>query len=229
MRTLLLKALPACLICGVAPLAFANGGGAMPSMSLPAPRVATPQQQARDLYNDGVGYVKKADKSDAAAAKATDAAKKERATRESHDRYASALGKFQQSVQLDPDGYEAWNYVGYTSRKLGDYDDALAAYDKALSLKPGYPDALEYRGEAYLAVGRIPDAQQAYLDLYAGNRALAGKLLTAMKSWAAAQRASTSGSGAANLDELDKWIQERAQIAGQTAALTREGTAASWR
>ncbi len=50
-----------------------------------------------------------------------------------------------------------------------------------------------------------------------------------MKSWAADQRANASGSNATNLDELDKWIQERAQIAGQTAALTRAGTAASWR
>ena len=95
------------------------------------------------------------------------------------------------------------------------------------TLKPGYPDALEYRGEAYLGLNRIPDAQQAYLDLYAGNRALAGKLLSAMKAWSTAQRAAAAN--VANLDDFDKWIQEREQIAGQTAALTRAGTAASWR
>ncbi|HJX19387.1 MAG TPA: tetratricopeptide repeat protein, partial [Steroidobacteraceae bacterium] len=111
----------------------------------------------------------------------------------------------------------------------GHYDEALAAYGKALAIKPGYADALEYRGEAYLALNRIPDAQHAYLDLYAGNRALAGKLLTAMKNWVADQRAKPAGGNAASLDDLDKWIQERAQIAGQTAALTRAGTAASWR
>ena len=49
-----------------------------------------------------------------------------------------------------------------------------------------------------------------------------------MKSWLAAQRANPS-TAATGLDELDKWIQERAQIAGQTAALTRAGAAASWR
>jgi tetratricopeptide (TPR) repeat protein len=220
----------ACLLAALSLSASANGGGgmSMPSMSTPSHQ-ATPQEKARDAYNDGVRYVKKADKAQQTANEATDSGKKDKAAKEAHDAYASALARFKDSAGLDPSLHEAWNYVGYTSRKLGDYDDALAAYDKALSLKPGYPDALEYRGEAYLAVGRIPDAQQAYLDLYAGNRALAGKLLTAMKSWAAAQRASTSGSGATNLDELDKWIQERAQIAGQTAALTREGTAASWR
>ena len=222
-----LKAMSACLLVTALPAVWANGGG---SMSMPAPmqRVDTPQQKARDAYNDGVREVKKADKAQAAAAEATDAGKKDKAAREAHDAYAAALAKFKQATDLDPTLYEAWNYVGYTSRKLGNYDDALPAYDKALSLKPGFADALEYRGEAYLGLSRIPDAQQAYLDLYAGNRGLAAKLLTAMKSWAATQRANPSAN-ATDLDSLDKWIQERTQIAGQTAALTREGTSASWR
>jgi tetratricopeptide (TPR) repeat protein len=209
---------------------WANGGGGMSMPSQPRmPREQTPQQKARDAYNDGVHYVKKADKAQETAAQATDAGKKDKAGHEARDRYAEALAKFQMATGLDATLHEAWNYVGYTSRKLGHYEEALAAYDKALTLKPGFADALEYRGEAYLALNRIPDAQQAYLDLYAGNRALAGKLLAAMRSWAADQRANASGSNATNLDELDKWIQERAQIAGQTAALTRAGTAASWR
>ena len=229
MRTLL-RVLSACLLSGAVPAAFANGGGGMPSMGGGSmPRAASPQQQARDLYNDGVGYVKKADKADLEAAQATDARKKERAVRESHDRYASALGKFQQAVKLDAERYEAWNYVGYTSRKLGHYDDALSAYDRALSLKPGFPDAIEYRGEAYLAVNRLEDAKKAYLDLFAGNRALADKLLTAMKGWVATQHAAPAGDNAASIDELDKWIQERTQIAAQTASLTRAGTATAWR
>ena len=224
MRTLL-QVLSACLLCGAVPAALASGGGAMPSM----PRAASPQQQARELYNDGVGYVKKADRADLEATQAAAAGRKERAARESHDRYAAALGKFQQAVQLDPERYEAWNYLGYTSRKLGHYDDALSAYERALSLKPGYPDAIEYRGEAYLAVNRLEDAKQAYLDLFAGNRALADKLLSAMRSWVAARHAAPAGDNAASVEELDKWIQERTRIAGETAALTRAGTAAAWR
>jgi tetratricopeptide (TPR) repeat protein len=196
----------------------------MPSMPM---RQATPQDKARDAYNDGVRYVKKADKAQQAANDATDPGKKDKASKEAHDAYAAALAKFSESTSLDSSLHEAWNYLGYTSRKLGNYDDALAAYAKALSLKPGYPDALEYRGEAYLGLNRVTDAQQSYLDLYAGNRALAGKLLTAMKGWSSAQRA--NGASADSLDEFDKWVQEREQIAAQTAALTRAGTAASWR
>jgi tetratricopeptide (TPR) repeat protein len=228
MRTLV-KVSAAFLACGALSAAHANGGGAMPMPPPSMPRVAGPEQQARELYNDGVGYVRKADRADLEAAHASDSGRKERDMRESHDRYASALGKFEQAVQLDPQRYEAWNYVGYTSRKLGHYDDALAAYDKALSLKPGYPDAIEYRGEAYLAVNRLDDARQAYLDLFAGNRKLADKLLSAMKDWVAAQRAAPAADHAASVEELDKWIQERTQIAAQTAALTRAGTATAWR
>jgi tetratricopeptide (TPR) repeat protein len=226
---LALRLLLAALLADLSVAAFANGGGGMSMPSMPTPRAETPQQKARDAYNDGVRSVKKADKAQQTAAEATDAGKKDKAAHEAHDAYAAALTKFTEATGLDPTLHEAWNYVGYTNRKLGNYDDALAAYDKALAIKPGYPDALEYRGEAYLGLGRIPDAQQAYLDLYAGNRALAGKLLGAMKSWSTAQRSSPAGSSATNLDELDKWIQERTQIASQTAALTREGTAASWR
>ena len=57
----------------------------------------------------------------------------------------------------------------------------------------------------------------------------AGKLLDAMKSWIAAQHPATAGGDAPAVSDLDKWVQERSQIAAQTAGLTRQGTAASWR
>lgn len=220
----------ACLLATAVP-AWSNGGGggmSMPQRMPDRPREVTPEEQAKSAYNDGVHYVKKADKAQAASLEAKDAGKKDKQAKEAQEPYARALESFKRAADLDFTLPEAWNYVGYTSRKLGHYEDALAAYDKALNLKPGYTDALEYRGEAFLAMNRISDAQQAYLDLYAGDRALAGKLLTAMRGWLTTQRASPAGT-AINLDDVDKWIQERAQIAGQTASLTRAGTAASWR
>jgi tetratricopeptide (TPR) repeat protein len=216
--------LSACVLIATVPSAWANGGG---PVSRPMPMEQTPQDQAAGLYNQGVHDVKKADKYQTSATELTDAKKKERALKEAQEYYTSALSKFQQAVKTDPRNHEAWNYVGYTNRKLGNYDVALAAYGQALTLKPGYPDALEYRGEAFLGLNRVSDAQQAYLDLFASNRALADKLLTAMKSWLQTQRASSSAD-ANQVNELDKWIQERSAIASQTASLTREGAAASW-
>lgn len=218
----------ACLLVAAAPSAWSNGGGSMSMPEVRAPREESPEDKAKTAYNKGVHDVKKADKAQASSAQLTDAGKKDRAVHEAQEYYSSALAKFQEAVQDDARMHEAWNYVGYTNRKLGNYDAALAAYEKALTLKPGYPDALEYRGEAFLGLNRISDAQQAYLDLFASNRALADKLLTAMRGWLDAQRGSSTAD-ASKVSELDKWIQERSAIAGQTASLTREGTAASWK
>jgi tetratricopeptide (TPR) repeat protein len=222
-----------CLLVAATPFAWAAGGGSMGggsmgggSMQMP-PREESPQDRAKGFYNQGVRDVKKADKFHASALQLTDAGKKAKAVREAQEYYSSALKRFETATENDPEMYEAWNYVGYTNRKLGNYDTALAAYGRALTLHPGYPEALEYRGEAFLGLNRVADAQQAYLDLFAGNRALADKLLASMKDWLQTQRASSSAD-ANTVSELDKWIQERSAIAGQTASLTREGTAASW-
>ena len=172
--------------------------------------------------------MKKADKYQASALQVTDARKKDHAVHEAQEYYESALKRFQQAADANPQMPEAWNYLGYTNRHLGNYDAALTAYERALTLRPGYPDALEYRGEAFLGLNRIADAKQAYLDLFAGNGQLADKLLVAMRGWLDAQRASASADVTA-VSELDKWIQERSAIAGQTAALTRDGAAASWK
>jgi tetratricopeptide (TPR) repeat protein len=220
--------LSACVLISALPVAWAAGGGPMPRMNTPQP---TPSEdQAKSAYNDGVRDVHKADKYQTSADEQSDAKKKDKAQREAKEHYTAALNKFMQAVRLDPRMHEAWNYVGYTNRKLGEYQTALAAYERALVLHPGYPEALEYRGEAFLALHRISDAEQAYLDLFAANRQLADKLLTAMKGWVTTQRtANSGGSDATAVDAFDKWVQERAQIASQTASLTRAGAASTWR
>jgi tetratricopeptide (TPR) repeat protein len=192
--------------------------------STPA-RELTPEEQGKQAYNSGIRAANKGDKYSDKAEKATDARKKEKFTKEASEEYATARARFEQATQLAPSMPEAWNMLGYTRRKLGDYDAALQAYDKSLSLRPSFPEAIEYRGEAFLRMKRFDDAKQAYLDLFAGNRKLADKLLGSMKSWIDSARAS----GTEGIEDFAKWVQERSQIAGQTAALTREGAGESWR
>ena len=69
------RLLLACVL--VAPLtAWPNGGGGMSMPSIPSPpREPTPQERARDAYNDGVHDVKKADKAQGAADEAKDPGK----------------------------------------------------------------------------------------------------------------------------------------------------------
>lgn len=213
-----------------APAALAAAGGPANSGSnMNVPREQTPKEMARAAYNDGVRAVKKADKQAGIAASATDPRKRDKAAKQSAALYERGRDKFSAAVQQVATMHEAWNYLGYTRRKLGELESALIAYDRALALRPTYAEAIEYRGEAYLALNRLNDAKQAYLDLYVGDRKLADQLLAAMKNWVAAKRSSTSSGDPEALDAFDQWVQERAQIAAQTASLTRSGAHESWR
>ena len=153
----------------------------------------TPEEQARNDYNAGVRLVEKADELAADAARQTDERKKAKARSKAEQTYSTAMKKFANATQLQPSNYQAWNYVGYTNRKLGKYDAALAAYDRALKLKPDYAEAIEYRGHAYLGLNRLSEAKEAYLALFAGNRQLAATLLTAMQEWVGQHRGDAAG------------------------------------
>jgi|SRR6185436_2797699 len=221
-----LKPLTTILLLAAAGTAFGAGSGSMPSM----PRIesASPEDQARDAYNIGVRGVEKADGLIADAAQLTDTRKQQKALDKAHSGYANARKKFARATELNPRLPEAWNYLGYTNRQLGDYEASLAAYDHALALKPGFPEAIEYRGHAYLGLNRLNDAKQAYLALYSSNRKLAAQLLTGMQDWIGSHRGNPAGVDTASLEAFASWVSERSAIAAQTASLTREGASASW-
>ena len=225
MRTYI-KPLVTILLLATAGTTFGAGSGPMPSM----PRVenASPEEQARDAYNAGVRAVEKADTLTADAARQTDARKQQKMLDKAHSSYSAAQKKFSRATDLNPRLAEAWNYLGYTNRKLGDYPAALSAYDHALALKPGFPEAIEYRGHAYLGLNRINDAKQAYLALFGSHRELAARLLAGMQEWIGSHRGNPAGVDAASLDAFASWVNERSTIAGQTASLTREGASARW-
>ncbi|MEJ0086566.1 MAG: tetratricopeptide repeat protein [Pseudomonadota bacterium] len=231
MRTSI-KFFAAGLILCAACTAFGAGGGETPPRTLGADpnggRVLSQEDQARQQYNYGVRAVGKADAIDAGAARQTDAKKRAKLLAKARTAYSAALQRFVKATELDHSMHEAWNYLGYTSRKLGNYNDALLAYDRALSLKPGYPEAIEYRGHAYLALDRLSEAKEAYLALYAGNRKLAAQLLAAMQGWVGEHRANAAGVDGAMIESFAAWVSERSTIAGQTAGLTREGAPAAW-
>jgi tetratricopeptide (TPR) repeat protein len=200
----------------VADPAFAAGSGSVstPAASMPAAPAASPAEQARSAHNAGVKLLKKAE--GAAPEKAEKA-------------YRKALEKFEQAMQLDGELADSWNYVGYCRRKLGEHDGALIAYDRALALRPDFAEALEYRAQAYLGVGRIEEARNDYLAVFAKDRAMSAQLLEKMRAWVDAQRAAPGPLSATDLDAFAAWIDERAQIAAQTASLGRDAAPSAWR
>src|SRR5271156_2184488 len=153
-----------------------SGGGASGSTGSEGSSRSMPEEQAKDAYNSGVRSIKKAQEYDSDAAKAPSPEKAAKAQDKAHQAYSKALGQFIDAVSKQPSMYQAWNYIGFANRHLGNYDDSLSAYAKALELNPNYPDAIEYRGEAYLGLNRPDDAKQAYMSLFGTSRALPDEL-----------------------------------------------------
>jgi tetratricopeptide (TPR) repeat protein len=224
-----LKPVALLLMLATACTAFGAGGGQMPSpMPTQARESLTPEDQARNDYNAGVRLVEKADQLTTDAMHQADERKKTKALSKADQAYAAAMKKFSHATELQPSNYQAWNYIGYTNRKVGKYEAALAAYDHALRLKPDYAEAIEYRGHAYLGLNRLADAKAAYLALFAGNRQLAATLLAAMQEWLGDHRGGVAGVDGATVESFASWVSERSTIASQTASLTREGAVSAW-
>jgi len=225
-----LAVLVAVAACAALPdsAAHAAGGGSMDMPRIPADQ-RTPEDEARDAYNAGVKQIEKAQQYEANAAGAGDDSKRERLLKKSTSAYERAAREFGKAVDSVPGLYQAWNYLGFARRHLGQYDAALEAYDRALKLEPGYADAIEYRAEAWLGLNRLDDARKAYMDLFSRSRKHADQLLASMQKYVDQRRQEPNGLNPQSLEEFAQWVGERATIAQQTASLDTGSTTASWR
>src|SRR6188508_2288822 len=164
---------------------LANGGGVGAPMASSPAVVRSPEALAKDAYNSGISHRDKGDQAEADMAKKTDVKDKAKALAKAKDEYTKAYKDFEKATDLMPKFYQAYNGMGYTLRKTGDSAKALDMYNRALTLAPGFPDAIEYRGVAFLKLNRIDDAKAAYLDLFARDRKNADDLMKAMTEWVA--------------------------------------------
>jgi len=203
--------------------AIASGARA-PSPSSPP---MSPEEIAVQAYNSGIDHRDKGAKFELQASSAA-AKDRDKIMEKAKKEYGNALKDFKRATDNSPRMYQAFNGMGFAYRKTGDYVKALENYDKALALQPGFPDALEYRGEAYLGLNRIDDAKQAYMALFASDPAQADVLLTAMKKWAEPRKADPAGVDPTALSSFEKWIQERGQLAQLTAPMALTAHRTSW-
>jgi tetratricopeptide (TPR) repeat protein len=222
--------LTAALIIAPVAMSLAHGGGSMSGGggSMSAPPSGTPENRAKDAYNSGIRNIKKAQEYESDAAKASSPEKSAKASDKAHQYYSKAVEQFIDAVSQQPQMYQAWNYLGFANRHLGSYDAALTAYAKALEINPAYPDAIEYRGEAYLGLNKIDEAKEAYMTLFKESRGLADELMSAMRRWTEARRTDARGLSPEALDAFSKWVDERAGIAAQTASLA-VGAQVAWK
>ena len=74
-------------------------------------------------------------------------------------RYGDAKTLLERVVTRSPGNADAYNYLGYTSRKLGDRGAAFSYYQLALQIDPEHLGANEYLGELYAEIGDLKNAQ----------------------------------------------------------------------
>ncbi len=214
----------AALVTVLMPAGLEAAGGS----STPAPTPSlSPQDEARTEYESGLRHRDKAWKLEEKAAASGDAAERDKLAGKVRKEFQKAERAFRRATLADPSMFQAFGSLGYALRRLGNYDESLAAYNRALELEPGYTEAIEYRAEAYLGLNRLDEAKQAYLELFRSDRERADELMAAMQKWVAERTAEPGALDRATIDAFSAWVEERARISGHTARLTGSG-AASW-
>jgi Flp pilus assembly protein TadD len=73
--------------------------------------------------------------------------------------YASAIASLTKVTQAEPRNPEAWNLLGFATRKSGNPRGSLAHYQKAMEIDPKHLGAHEYMGEAYLMLDELANAE----------------------------------------------------------------------
>ena len=104
-------------------------------------------------YEKAVKYVKQAKKYEEKGK--TDKAQK---------RYQKAQKLLIASNAEIPNKADTLNYLGFTTRKLGDFETGEKYYLEGLAIEPGHIGINEYLGELYVATGRI-DLAKERLDI----------------------------------------------------------------
>ena len=75
-------------------------------------------------------------------------------------RYKKALKLLLVSNKKKPNNPDTLNYLGFTSRKLGDFEKGEVYYLQGLAIEPNHIGINEYLGELYVATNRIKLAKE---------------------------------------------------------------------
>ena len=81
--------------------------------------------------------------------------------------YSQAFKKLNAAYKSDKKNPDILNYMGFTSRKTGNFKEAENYYLKGLELDPKHNGINEYLGELYVATDRI-DLAKERLEILAG-------------------------------------------------------------
>jgi predicted Zn-dependent protease len=82
-----------------------------------------------------------------------------------HERYSDAIPHLLIALADKPQNADILNYLGYSSRMIGQFPQSLAYYQRALAINPEHKGVHEYLGELYLQMHDLPSAQQELATL----------------------------------------------------------------
>lgn len=74
--------------------------------------------------------------------------------------YRNAIPLLKDIVQSDANNADAYNYLGFAYRNLGEYERSKRNYDRALAIDSEHRGAREYLGELYLKLHQPDKAEQ---------------------------------------------------------------------
>jgi len=77
--------------------------------------------------------------------------------------YPHALEELRQAIARDPGRADLYEWTGYVLRRSGQFDDAIASFERAIALDPQSPRLLNGLAETYVGVGRQPEGEHLAL------------------------------------------------------------------
>ena len=102
-----------------------------------------------NLYDDAVKLVKRAGNLE----------KKNKAEK-ANKLYAQAFSKLEKAYKSDKKNPDILNYMGFTTRKVGNFEQAEKFYLEGLKIKPNHNGINEYLGELYVKTNQIDKANE---------------------------------------------------------------------
>ena len=127
---------------------YSAGGGAQPDGG--SEGNASKYEKGHKLVLSAKYLEKKADK----FLKKGKTKKAEKSLAKAKSKYEKAFELFMQSNKEKPNNPDTLNYLGFSSRKLGNFVEAEKYYLSGLSLKPNHKRINQYLGELYLNTNR---------------------------------------------------------------------------
>ena len=174
-------------------------------------------QEAVALYQSAEKHLARAARYEREAAEADTEKERTKLEDRAGSRYRRAAKDLRKAVRKRKDLFQAWGMLGFALRSGGDYEAALEAYDRALEIEPRYAEAVEYRAEAYLELGRLKEAKAAYMQLFGPVRPLADQLMERMEAWVARHREDPAGLDPSVIEDFAGWVEGRGEVAQQAA------------